>query len=180
MNEQLQEDKQVEYTVVGADGKEYGPMDLETLKDMVRDERVDGDTRVWDSTTKDWHEARQIEELEEFFPETLEEETVMPPPLTAGDAPQSVTSPWAVASIACGIVSLPLFFCGGWVLGSLAVTFGALGRNETRQYGYEGSHLATAGIVCGLVTLGLSLVIGLAFGPFFFDVLKRMIAEYRP
>jgi hypothetical protein len=170
---------EVQYTVVGEDGKEYGPMDLETLRDMVLDERVGAETRVWDSTTTDWHEAQQIEELGEFFPEAAEQaEIPVPPPLPAETAPPG-TSSWALASMWCGIASLPTFFCGGWVLGALALVFGVVARNEIRQLSFEGSHLATAGIVCGAVSLGLSLLFGILFGPAFLEVLRAMLEEYR-
>jgi hypothetical protein len=170
---------EVQYTIVGDDGKEYGPMDLETLQDMVRDDRVGAETRVWDSTTKEWHDAVQIEELSEFFPEEIVEQTPEPPPIPAVDYAPPSTSAWALASMWCGIASAPTFFCGGWVLGVLAVVFGFIGRSEVRSGRYEGGHYATAGVICGLVTLGLTVIIGVAFGPFFVDALKQFLTEYK-
>lgn len=168
---------EVQYTVIGADGKEYGPMDLETLQDMVRDDRVGAMTRVHDSTTKEWHEARQIEELSQLFPEeqpAAVEEPAAPPVLGAPEAAAPATSSWAVASMWCGVASAFTFFCGGWALAVLAVIFGFIARTETRRFGLEGGYYATAGIICGLVTLGLTAILAATFGPKFVQVLTDL------
>lgn len=62
----------------------------------------------------------------------------------------------AIASMVCGIVS---FFCFGIILGVLAVIFGAVAKNK----GYTGG-MATAGIVLGVVGLGLYIVMLVACG----------------
>lgn len=57
----------------------------------------------------------------------------------------------AVASMVCGIVS---FFIFGLVLGVLAIIFGGVAKSKGNT-----SPMATAGIVCGAIGLGLYLLV---------------------
>ena len=56
------------FKIVGGDGKEYGPIDLETLQQWMREGRVAGQTQIWDSRTGNWQPAAQIAELAGSFP----------------------------------------------------------------------------------------------------------------
>src|SRR5690349_1507400 len=127
---------EVQYIIVGANGRQYGPMNLETLKSLVRDERVGAATEVWDSTTNEWHQAQLIEELSEFFPEEGAEEVSQTD--VAPEAEEPHTAALAVASMWCGIVAVPTFCCMGWILGLLAVILGFVARSEIKKRGYEG------------------------------------------
>ena len=68
--------KSMEYLVVGADGKEYGPANLQTLTEWVKDGRVHGDT-----TLKEFSSGRTLPagSVAELFPAT-----VSAPPLVQG------------------------------------------------------------------------------------------------
>ena len=56
----------------------------------------------------------------------------------------------AIAGMVCGIVS---FFCFGFILGLLAIIFGAVAKSK----GYTGG-MATSGIVLGCIALGLYVI----------------------
>ena len=174
------ENAEVQYTVAGEDGKEYGPMGLEELKTLVRDNRVGPETEVLDSTTNEWHPARRIEELSEFFPEDGTAVEAPPPFPSAGSEPEMMprTSMLALASMWCGIISVPTFCCAGWVLALVAVILGFIARAEIRQSGYEGLQYATVGIVCGFANLIVTAVLALAFGGKFIHVLKQLFDQY--
>jgi hypothetical protein len=167
---------EVQYTVIGEDGTQYGPMALEDLKTLVRDSRVGPLTQVLDTTTNQWHQAEQIEELSEFFPPAGTESPATPPELPSETLPR--TSTLALVSMWCGIVSVPTFCCVGWVLALLAVILGFIARHEARQYNYEGVHYATVGIACGLINLTLTGLIAAMFGPKFIDVLKNVFHQF--
>ncbi len=168
---------EVQYIIVGANGRQYGPMNLETLKSLVRDNRVGAETEVWDSTTNEWHQAQQIEELSEFFPG---EGAEAPAETVVAEEAEPHTSALALASMWCGIIAVPTFCCTGWVLALLAVVLGFVARGEVKQHGYEGAQYANVGIVCGLLTLVLTAILATLFGPVAFDVLVKIFKEYKP
>lgn len=167
---------EVEYIVIGENGKQYGPMTLELLKSLVRDERVGPTTQVWDSTTREWHEAQLIEELSEFFPG---EETGEAPEVVAAEVGVPRPSGFSLASMWCGILSIPVFCCGGYLLAVLAIIFGVVGKSEERRTGYVGGQAANVGIFCGIVALVLTGFVALLFGPSLLEVLKNAFEQVR-
>ena len=174
------ENADVQYTVASEDGKQYGPMGLEELKTLVRDNRVGPDTEVLDSTTREWHAARLIEELSEFFPDEIVAPAPPPqiPPAGAEDATVPRVSLWAIASMWCGIISVPTFCCAGWILAIVAVVLGLVARSEIRQTGCEGIPYTMVGIICGCANLAVTGILGLMFGGKFIDVLKQLFEQY--
>ena len=63
-----------------------------------------------------------------------------------------------IAGMVCGIVS---FFCLAFVLGLLAVIFGAVGLSKSKAVGM-GNGMAVAGIVLGIISIVLWIVFLLA------------------
>lgn len=51
------------YTVLGGDGKQYGPVTAEQLRGWARDGRVAGDTQIWRSDSPAWVAASALPEL---------------------------------------------------------------------------------------------------------------------
>jgi hypothetical protein len=82
-----------------------------------------------------------------------------PPPPPAPPAAQP-TNGMAVASLVLGILSLLLFFTvvPPFILGALAVIFGALGLSKAKQ-GAPNKGLALAGLICG----GVGILAAIAF-----------------
>ena len=80
------------------------------------------------------------------------------------EKPQQRTNGFAVASLVLGIVGLVLTITVvlGLICDVLAVVFGALGRTRARD-GAENGSLATAGMILGLVGLGLLLALVILF-----------------
>lgn len=71
------------------------------------------------------------------------------------------TSGLATASMVLGIVSL-VFFCA-WYLAFpcavVAIVLGAVAKSKTNRGLATGSGMATAGIVCGIISIGLVILI---------------------
>ena len=57
----------MEYIVLGKDGKEYGPVDGETLQKWVEHGRVFKDTKIRNALMKKWNEAGSMDSLHEAF-----------------------------------------------------------------------------------------------------------------
>jgi Domain of unknown function (DUF4190) len=85
--------------------------------------------------------------------------TALPPSPT-----RAASNGFAVVSLVLGIVGvvLTITFILGLICDVLAVVFGALGRTKARE-GAENEALATAGMILGLVGLGLLLLLVVAF-----------------
>src|SRR5438046_2161943 len=52
------------YKIIGADGREYGPVSLAELKSWIHDGRIVGQTHVWRSDQTTWLPAAQYQELQ--------------------------------------------------------------------------------------------------------------------
>ena len=52
------------YKIIGADGREYGPVSLAELKGWIHDGRLAGNTHVWRSDQTTWLAASQYQELQ--------------------------------------------------------------------------------------------------------------------
>lgn len=55
------------FKILGADDAVYGPVELPTLVEWVRDERVTGDTWIYTVEQDSWKKAVRIQELQIFF-----------------------------------------------------------------------------------------------------------------
>ena len=55
---------EINYKIIGGDGREYGPVTLEELKGWVRDGRVGRQTQILRSDLGSWRAASQLQELQ--------------------------------------------------------------------------------------------------------------------
>ena len=55
------------FKILGADDALYGPVELPTLVEWVRDERVTGDTWIYHVEQDSWNKAARVQELQIFF-----------------------------------------------------------------------------------------------------------------
>jgi hypothetical protein len=163
------------YKIVGADGKVYGPIDLEQLQQWAAQGRVNPQTRIQPEGTTEWKPAVEVPEVQAaladagFGPEPI-------PPLQPGGPAAGVAlkTGLAITGFVLGIVSVlcPLLLgapatasavvlCLGPLFGIPAIVCGHLAHGRARrapaQYG--GAGFAIAGFVLGYVSLVLSLVL---------------------
>jgi prepilin-type processing-associated H-X9-DG protein len=133
------------YRILGADGKEYGPVNGDALRQWITEGRINAQTRVRLEGSADWQALASVPEFEAIF-------GVAPgaPPPPAGAPGGSKTSGMAIASLVLGILG----FCGitalvGLVLGIVALT--KISRSGGRL---SGQGMAIAGIcVSGFMLL---------------------------
>lgn len=71
----------VTYKIIGEDGREYGPISLNEVRDWIDDQRVAPGTRVWNSEDGLWLKATDRQELHWIFDTQLLEQTEAPPPV---------------------------------------------------------------------------------------------------
>jgi hypothetical protein len=138
-----QRKKNCMYRVLGADGKEYGPINDEVLRQWITQGRANAQTKVRAEGGTEWQTLAMVPEFEAVFAAA----PGGPPPLPA--TPVKVkTSGMAIASLVLGILGL----CGitalvGLVLGIISLV--KINRSGGRL---SGQGLAIAGIcVSGLM-----------------------------
>ena len=85
------------------------------------------------------------------------------------------TSSLATAALVCGILS---FFCGGCILGAVAIFLGHSGLREIRDSGghVAGDGLAKAGLILGWINVGLTMLGVCGFTLFYIFVFAVAVA----
>lgn len=82
--------KGVSYKIIGGDGREYGPITLNDVRDWIDDERVALGTRVWSSEDALWLPAVERPELKWNFEAQLILQPPVPPALPSPGTPAAV------------------------------------------------------------------------------------------
>src|SRR5690349_1188710 len=67
----------------------------------------------------------------------------------------------ATGSLICGILSIPalLFWPVALILAVVAIVLGVIARNSTRANGLAGHGQATAGMILGIITIALFVIL---------------------
>ena len=133
-----------QYKIIGADGKEYGPVTATQLQQWVTEGRVNPQTRVQPDGSTDW---KPLVEYPEFQPAPA---TTAPPPLPPVVASKTVGL--AITSLVLGILSIT---CFSILTGIPAIICGILALNRINKSGgrLRGQGQAIGGLVTGGVSL---------------------------
>lgn len=140
------------YKVIGADGKEYGPVPAEMLLRWVSEGRANAQTKVLPPGATEW---KTLGELPEFASAFAAAPGPIAPPIAAPAARRSSSYNLAVAGLVLGIVSLTFGLCCYGVpfnLAGLVCSIIALSqmKNEPDQ---SGRGMAIAGLVLSIVSM---------------------------
>lgn len=139
------------FKIIGGDGKEYGPVSADDLRQWMAQGRANAATKARRDGTESW---KTLGDFPEFGPAAGTNSG--PPPLaaTAHHLPgaPAKTSGLAIASLVCGI--LGLFSCGITALVGLVLGIVAMSKIKNSQGRLTGNGLAIGGIcVSGLFVL---------------------------
>lgn len=164
------------YRVIGADGREYGPIAAGQLREWIAEGRANALTRAKADGTDQW---KLLTEYAEFAPLLA---SVPPPPAAPGPispAPMPQTNSMAKASLVMGILSVTcgMCCCYGLPFNLLGIVFALLALVQIRNYPLPqpGVGLAVAGLALSLLSFllaALLLAFGLAVGAS--DVIRHM------
>src|SRR4051812_64890 len=117
------------YKIVGADGKEYGPVTLEQIQKWIQEGRVNAQTRIQAASAMDWKPLAEIPELSAMLPgRTMPAGTAAPTALPAMP-PTGPSQGLAITSLVLGILSL--IGCT-FLAGIPAVICGHVARSRVR------------------------------------------------
>jgi hypothetical protein len=145
------------YKIIASDGKPYGPISLEQLKQWAAEGRVGPQTAVQTEGAADWKKAGEMPELAAVFPGGAPPASSGPPPVPAA-ASGAQQKGLAVTSLVLGLLSL---VCFGILAGVPAIICGHIAHARARRLPaqYGGAALALAGLVLGYVSIVLTFLI---------------------
>lgn len=139
------------YKIIGADGKEYGPITANQLCQWVTQGRANALTKVRPEAESEWRPLGTFPEFAEALaqPPTL-------PNLPAAAPTAAKTSGMAIASLVLGVLGIA---CGLTTIVGLVLGIVALTKINKSQGQLAGRGLAIAGIVVSSLMLAVSLLI---------------------
>src|SRR5580765_6740013 len=109
------------YKIIGIDGKEYGPVNLDQMRQWLAQGRINSQTRIKAEDASEWRTASEVPEIAALFAVSKGTTTpAMPPPLSA-PAPSVQRKGLAVLSFVLGLSSFVL--CLSAVTGIPAIIF---------------------------------------------------------
>jgi hypothetical protein len=148
------------YKITGADGKEYGPVSIERLREWVGQGRVNAKTLVQAAGSADWQPAAEVPDLASLFASPMARQVGDgAPPLLAASKFKSQDRGLAILSFVLGLASFVL--CLSALTGLPAILFGHIARRRAARLPvrYGGAGLAMAGLILGYLNLVFSLFI---------------------
>jgi hypothetical protein len=145
------------YRIIGADGKTYGPVNLQQLRQWLAQGRVESRTPVFVDGAADWSFLGLLPELAGDFAGT-------PPPIGAvkpvAAAPRGTNS-LATAGLVCGLLAWTCCCCVPFNLFGLVFSLIALIQISSQPEPQEGRTTAIIGLVLSAANLLFACGLGL-------------------
>ena len=145
------------YRIVGADGKTYGPVGLDQIRQWLAQGRADSRTPVFVDGASDWTFIG-------LLPELAPELCVTPPgigPVKPGAAAARGTNGFATAGLICGLLSWTCCCCPPFNLLGVIFSIIALVQINAQPEPQEGRAFAIIGLVLSAANLILGFGLGL-------------------
>jgi Domain of unknown function (DUF4190)/GYF domain 2 len=155
------------YRIIGADGKTYGPITVEQLKQWINEGRANAQTQTFVEGATEWKPLGTLPEFTNHFAPPVPPVIGPPGPGPVGAGHPAKTNSFAMAGMIFGILSFVC--CFKFLFGSLGLIFSLIGLaqiNENPQW-YQGRGIAITGVILSAVGLILGiamLIFGLAMG----------------
>lgn len=145
------------YKIIGADGKEYGPVSLDQLRRWLSEGRANLETRVLPEGGTDWKKLGELSEFTGPAPQPI-----YPPGFQSISAEPRRINAFGITGLILGVISLPLSFCcAGLPFNVLGIVFSAiaLAQMNNRPTEFSGKGIALGGLICSIVGLILGICI---------------------
>ncbi len=143
------------YKIIGADGRQYGPVSAAQIKQWIAEGRVESRTPVFTDGGVDWIFAGLLPEFASCFPGTVPPAVApLKPGFAAGRL--TVTNSFATTGMICGILAWVMFCCCcGFPFNFLGLVFSLIGLSQINRHPelYEGRAQAIAGLVLSISSL---------------------------
>jgi len=148
------------YKIIGADGKEYGPITLAQLRDWFAQGRVNAQTKVKPDESDEWKTAADLPELASLLkPPPIPRAGQGPPPILSPLKPPALDNGLAILSFVLGLCSFVV--CLSVLTGIPAIVCGHIARRRATRFParYAGAGLAMAGLVLGYLSIVVFLIV---------------------
>lgn len=142
------------YRIIGADGREYGPISAAQLRQWITEGRANAQTRALAEGTADWKPLGQFPE----FSFLISPPPTYPAAMPAYGPPRR-TNPFAITGFVCGVLSFSGgLCCFGYVFLILGIVFSIVGLSQIKSNPelYDGKGIAIAGLVLSILGLLIS------------------------
>jgi prepilin-type processing-associated H-X9-DG protein len=168
------------FNIIGADGKQYGPVSVEQLRSWRTQGRINALTRIQAVGTAEWRPAREVPELASLFQTSGPAQSGTAPPVLKAPEMNERRKGMAVLSFVLGICSFVL--CLSFITALPAIILGHVARNRAARSPerFGGGGFAMAGIVLGYVSILFTLVIASLVIPAASRSPGRSFARRRP
>src|SRR5262245_49222131 len=99
------------YIITGADGREYGPVTSDQLRQWIAEGRANGQSKVRIENSSEWKLLSEVAEFAPLFSTTQQASTVAstPAPFAVTSSPR--TNQMAIAGMVLGILSVTTTCC---------------------------------------------------------------------
>ena len=145
------------YRIIGADGREYGPISAEQLRQWILEGRANAATHTLAEGAPEWKPLGSFPEFSLLF--------AAPAPSTVPLQAQR-TNAFAITSLILGIISITIGMCCcyGLPFNLLGLVFGiiAIGQIRSDRQRYSGEGLAIGGLVLSVLSLAFMILLFLA------------------
>jgi hypothetical protein len=145
------------YKIIGADGKEYGPISADVLRQWITEGRANAQTKVLTEGSVEW---KRLEELPEFGPGAAGT-----PPLPAGPITplpsQPRTNSLATAGLLLGVLSMTLGLCCYGLpfnIAGIVCSIVAMSQIRNDPQRERGHGVALAGLVLSILSMVFALL----------------------
>lgn len=145
------------YKIIGADGKEYGPVSLEQLRQWLAEGRVNVETRIRPDGGPDWVKLGELPEFAGPAPQPI-----YPPGFQTIAAEPLRMNGFGITGLILGVISLPMSVCcAGVPFNVLGIVFSgiALAQIKNRPTEFTGKGIALGGLICSIIGLLLGITI---------------------
>jgi hypothetical protein len=150
------------YKIIGSDGREYGPVSAEQLRQWIAEGRANAQTLTQAVGSAEWRPLALFPELSQAPPPR-----VPPAPPSPRPYPAPTTNGSALAGLIMGIIGLTPF---GWVccvplFSILGIIFSSNGLSQINRNPMQqtGKGIAVTGLVLSILGLVAAFAIGTLF-----------------
>ncbi len=150
------------YKIIGADGKEYGPVSIDQVKEWIRDGRADGRTNALAEGSEEW---RPLIEFLEFAPLLAARPAPAPLPMAGPVVSVPKTNAMAITGFILGMLSVlgswMVCCCYGFPLNLLGLIFSLVGYSQIKAdpQNQRGKGIAIAGVVLSVLSIVLAALV---------------------